>query len=103
MTKTKGELFEGARKMQYLLAPMNTVKDMMENPHFKARDFWTEIDYPELGTHLTHPGAPFKSNEASWRMDRRAPLIGEHNEEIYKEELGFAKETLMTLKGSGVI
>ena len=103
MTKTKEELFEGARKMQYLLAPMNTVKDMMENPHFKARDFWTEVDYPELGTHLTHPGAPFKSNEASWRMDRRAPLMGEHNEEIYEGELGFSEETLMTLKGSGVI
>jgi crotonobetainyl-CoA:carnitine CoA-transferase CaiB-like acyl-CoA transferase len=34
---------------------------------------------------------------------RRAPLIGEHNEEIYKKELGLSAEELMVLKQSGII
>jgi crotonobetainyl-CoA:carnitine CoA-transferase CaiB-like acyl-CoA transferase len=103
MTKTKEELFDGARKMGYLLAPINTVKDMMESPHFQARDFWTRMNHPELGSTLTYAGPPFKSTEACWRMERRPPLIGEHNEEIYGGELGFSQEELSLLKGRGVI
>jgi formyl-CoA transferase len=34
---------------------------------------------------------------------RRAPLIGEHNEEVYINELGLSKEELLTLKQAGVI
>jgi len=103
LTKTKEELFAGAREMQYLLAPLNTVEDMFQSPHFEARNYWVEIDHPELGTHLTYPGAPFKSSEVPWRMNRRPPLIGEHNGEIYEQELGFSKEEMVALKSSGVL
>jgi hypothetical protein len=37
------------------------------------------------------------------KMRRRAPLIGEHNEEIYHGELGISKEQLIALKNTGVI
>lgn len=103
MTKTKEELFAGARKMGYLLAPINTVQDMMESPHFQARDFWTRMNHPELGSTLTYAGPPFKSTETCWKMERRPPLIGEHNEEIYGAELGFSREKMAILKGRGVI
>jgi crotonobetainyl-CoA:carnitine CoA-transferase CaiB-like acyl-CoA transferase len=103
MTKTKEELFAGAREMQYLLAPFSSVKDMLESPHFQARDLWVKIDHPELGATLTYPGRPFISSELSWKMDRRAPLIGEHNEEIYQGELGFTHKQLAVWKNNGVM
>jgi crotonobetainyl-CoA:carnitine CoA-transferase CaiB-like acyl-CoA transferase len=40
---------------------------------------------------------------APWRIGRRAPLIGEHNRELYQDELGYAPEQLVMLKASGVI
>ena len=103
MTKTKDELFKAALKMQYLLAPVNTIQDLTENPHLAARDFWVDLDHPELDVRLTYPGAPFKSNRVSWRIDRRAPLIGEHNREIYGQELGFSDHEIRALTGKGVI
>ena len=36
-------------------------------------------------------------------MRRRAPLIGEHNDEIYRKELRFSKDKLVLLKQTGVI
>jgi crotonobetainyl-CoA:carnitine CoA-transferase CaiB-like acyl-CoA transferase len=103
LTKTKAELFEGALKMQYLLTPVNTVQDLIESLHFAARDFWVDIDYPELHVCFRYPGAPFKSNEVFWRMDRRAPLIGEHNGEIYSKGLGFSDREIGALERAGVI
>jgi len=103
MTKTKDELFQGALKMQYLLAPVNTIQDLLKNPHLAARDFWVNIDHPELNVHLTYPGAPFKSNRVSWRMNRRAPRVGEHNEEIYGKDLGFSDREIEALGRAGEI
>ena len=61
------------------------------------------MDHPELGASLTYPGRPFQSTEVPWKMDRRAPLIGENNEEIYQGELGFTREQLAVWKNKGVI
>ena len=44
-----------------------------------------------------------KLSQCAWQVYRRAPLIGEHNEEIYIEELGFSREKLVMLKSKNVI
>jgi crotonobetainyl-CoA:carnitine CoA-transferase CaiB-like acyl-CoA transferase len=41
--------------------------------------------------------------ETPWKIQRRAPLIGEHNEEVYEKELGLSKEQVTILKANGVI
>jgi benzylsuccinate CoA-transferase BbsE subunit len=103
MTKTKDELFRAALKMQYLLAPVNTIEDLTVNPQLAARDFWVDLEHPELNVRLTYPGAPFKSNRVSWRVDRRAPLVGEHNASIYGRELGFTEQQIRAMAQKGVI
>ena len=101
-TKTKAELYEQAVKKGLLLAPCNTVKDVTNDPQLQAREFWEEVDHPDLGETITYPGAPLKIEEIPWRIQRRAPLIGEHNREIY-ESLGFAGEKIKDLKIRGII
>jgi crotonobetainyl-CoA:carnitine CoA-transferase CaiB-like acyl-CoA transferase len=103
MTKTKAELFKEAQRMQFLLGPVNTVPDLMGDPHLVARDFWINVDYPELNTRLTYPGAPFKSGRVSWKMDHRAPLVGEHNGEIYGKDLGLSDGEILALGRAGAI
>ena len=103
MTKNKAELFREAQRMQFLLGPVNTVPDLMGDPHLAARDFWIHVDYPELNTRLTYPGAPFKSSRVSWKMDHRAPLVGEHNGEIYGKDLGLSDGEILALRRAGAI
>jgi crotonobetainyl-CoA:carnitine CoA-transferase CaiB-like acyl-CoA transferase len=62
-----------------------------------------ELEHPELGTAITYPGAYGFFSESPVKISRRAPLIGEHNEEIYEKELGISKEKLVILKQAGVI
>ncbi|MEE8471326.1 MAG: CoA transferase [Dehalococcoidia bacterium] len=103
LNHTKRELHEEAVGQRNVLQPVNTSKDIVESPQLAARDFWVEVEHPELNASITYPGPYFKSTETAWQKGRRAPLIGEHNEEIYEKELGFSREELLTLKRANVI
>jgi len=86
-----------------MLYPVATTVDMLENVQLAAREFWVEVEHPELGTTITYPGAFGHCSETPPRISRRAPLIGEHNLEIYQDELGISREKLTILKQAGVI
>jgi benzylsuccinate CoA-transferase BbsE subunit len=102
-TKTKKELMELAVEKELILGPLFNIAEIWESPHYQARDYWEEVDHPELGDTLTYPGAPVKINHAPWRTTHRAPLIGEHNKEIYTDELGVSSERLSQLMSTGII
>lgn len=102
-TRTKAELLAQALEKEIILAPVATIKDVTESPQFEARGFWEKVEHPELDTAITYPGCPIKMSEIPYRVQRRAPLIGEHNEEIYERELGYSREQLALLKNRGVI
>ncbi|MEK7354761.1 MAG: CoA transferase [Chloroflexota bacterium] len=103
MAHSKAELLDGAVKYQIMLYPVATTNDMLENPQLAARGFWVELEHPELGIDLTYPGAFGTFSETPIRITRRAPLIGEHNKEIYGKELGLSRDKLLILKQAGVI
>ncbi|MBI2329706.1 MAG: CoA transferase [Chloroflexi bacterium] len=89
---SKAELLEGAVKRRFQLYPVSTTRDIRESVQLTAREYWVEIEHPELGTTITYPGAFAKASETPFRISRRAPFIGEHNQEIYQEESGISKQ-----------
>ena len=102
-TKTKAEIYEKARETSIIIYPVSTTKDLEDNVQLKSRNFYVEVEHPELNEAITYAGAPYKIAEAPWRISRRPPLIGEHNQEIYEGELGFSKSEMSRLKQDGVI
>ena len=103
LSKTKQELYEMATEKGILLMPVNNIADMLKSPQLASRQFWVEVEHPELNCNIIYPGAPCKLSDGTWQIQRRAPLIGEHNEEIYIKETGFSKEKLAILKETKVI
>jgi len=102
-THTKEELFVGAQTRGIVLMPVNNVKDIVEDIGLKERNYFIDVEHPELGESLKYPGPPYRFSETPWRISKRAPLIGEHNMEIYEKELGFTKEQIGILKVANVI
>ena len=100
---TKAELWDGAQKRRIQLYPLLTTSDMLEFEQLNQRDYWEEVHHPELSTKIAYPGAFVKLTDAPCKIRRRAPLIGEHNEEIYVKEFGFSKEEVQVLKQNKVI
>ena len=54
----------------------------MEDPHFQARGFCVPVEHEALGRSVVYPGAPYAFERSPWRISRRAPRLGEHDEEI---------------------
>jgi CoA:oxalate CoA-transferase len=95
------ELMIEGQKRGVPVTIMGNAKDVYEDEHLNARTYFVEIEHPVLGK-LKYPGAPYKMSESPWRIDNAAPLIGEHNEEVYAA-MGFSRDDLVTLKAAKVI
>lgn len=100
---TKADLSEEAQGRGIILFPVHTARDLLEHPQLIARDFFRPLEHPELGETLCYPGPPYQLSETPWRLQRRAPLIGEHNEAIYGGELGLSRAELAVLMAAGAI
>lgn len=100
---TKKELFEGSIKKGIMLYLVSTPADLLESEQLKARNFWVQVEHPELDDVITYPGAFIKASATPISLYRRAPLIGEHNEEIYCGELGFSREQLVEFRQANII
>ncbi|MFC1982209.1 CaiB/BaiF CoA transferase family protein [Chloroflexota bacterium] len=103
LTHTKAELQQGAMDRHIIGLPLSGFADLLQNPQLHARNYWHEVDHPELGGKITYPGTFVKLPEMPLNMDHSAPLIGEHNEDVYAKELGLSKGELIILKQAGVI
>jgi crotonobetainyl-CoA:carnitine CoA-transferase CaiB-like acyl-CoA transferase len=101
--KSKAEIFDASAKRGIVLFPANTAREIVEHPQLAARGYWVDVEHPEIEATITCPGPFFLSSETAWKMTRRAPLIGEHNEEIYINELGFTRQDLIVLKQNNII
>jgi crotonobetainyl-CoA:carnitine CoA-transferase CaiB-like acyl-CoA transferase len=99
----KAFLFGGALTRKIMLYPVATPRDMVAFDQLQARGFWVEVDHPELGRALTYPGPWGSFSATPLAIRRRAPLIGEHNQEIYGGELGLSPAELADLAQAGVI
>jgi crotonobetainyl-CoA:carnitine CoA-transferase CaiB-like acyl-CoA transferase len=103
MSHTKKELHEGAHQRGIHLQMVSTFRDIQESEQLKARNFWVDIPHPELGIEIKYPGAFIKASEAPLKVEKRAPLIGEHNKDIYLKELGVSKAELDDLQKRRII
>ena len=100
---TTTELFELGQLMHFPWAPVASPREIVSSPQLKARGFFVSVAHPEANACFTYPGAPYKCSRSPWNIQRRAPLIGEHNAQLYQKELGFSQEKLGELSSQNVI
>ena len=103
LAHTKDDLFTGALDRRILLFPVNTFKDILKDPQLRARRFFTGIEHPEENAVFDYPGGFVQSNQEYIGMRRRAPRLGEHNCEIYMDELGLSGDEMAQLREPGTI
>jgi len=97
------ELMEGAQLRRIPYAMVRPLEALAEDPQLNARGFFSTVEHPELGRAFRYPGGPFFFTAAPWRISRRPPLLGEHNQEVYRQELGMSESRVMELASVGVI
>jgi crotonobetainyl-CoA:carnitine CoA-transferase CaiB-like acyl-CoA transferase len=100
---TKGELLELAVERGFLITPVTTIAEVVESPQFASRDYFQSVEHPELGESFLYPGpfAKFSATPIEYRL--RPPTVGEHNDDIYRGELGLSEREVAELSRAGII
>ena len=97
------EMYRRAQSIRLPWAIVRRPEDNLDDPHWEDRDFWWEGNVPEFDGQVRYPGAPYRFTKSPVRMRRRPPLLGEHNHEVYVEELGLSETDYRGRLKSGVI
>ncbi len=95
------EVYQKAGAARAPIAFVHTLADLLESEQLRARGYFQEVEHPAAGRQ-TYPGPPFRMGEIEWRAGR-SPLLGEHNREVYCEEMGLAPAELARLRAAGVV
>ncbi len=101
-SRNKAEISEICQSKGIPCTPVNTPQDFSRDPHIKAREFITEVEHPVIGRH-SYLGSAYRLSRTPCRVSRPAPLLGQHNQEIFGGELGYSGEDLVRLKTEGAI
>lgn len=83
--------------------PVYTAEDIFADPHFRQRDMIVDVEHPGCATPVQIAGVPIKMSQTPGRIARRAPLLGEHTDEVLRDQLGLGPEALVRLRAEGVI
>ena len=99
----KFDLFYRANRQRGLI--YGVVQDPAEvhsNPQYRHREYFNAVDHLIAGE-ADYPGAPFGMSETPWAVRSPAPTLGQHNEEVYCQELGMTSDDLAALTSMGVV
>lgn len=101
-TKTVDEVVEILNDAGVICGPIYSVDQLIEDPHIKAREMVVEIEHPVIGKYKDSGITP-KLSLTPGSVDSPPPLLGQHNDEIYRGLLGYSDEKVKALKEKGVI
>lgn len=100
--RSAAELFaEGQEVWRLPVGSVMGISELLGDRHLEERGFWQEVEHPEAGS-LRYPSAPFLLDGSRF-AERRAPLLGEHNQEVYGTLLGLSQEEQARLRQMGAI
>lgn len=98
----KMEIMEMCQEAGCPITAVFTIAEAAEQPHLKARDYFVDMEHPQLGR-LRNLGAPFKLPASPGGPVQPAPLLGQHNTEVYGGLLGLSAPEIAALNKTGVL
>jgi crotonobetainyl-CoA:carnitine CoA-transferase CaiB-like acyl-CoA transferase len=98
----KEEIYHAAQARGIPACPIPSAAEVVEWVQLKEREHFLEIEHPEGGK-VKIPGPPFREHgKPIWPL-RRAPLLGEHTQEILCGQLGYTIQEVKQMQETGVI
>jgi crotonobetainyl-CoA:carnitine CoA-transferase CaiB-like acyl-CoA transferase len=95
------QVYQTAGAERAPIAFVHSIADLMDSQHLKAREFFQRVDHPIAGE-LTYPGPQFRMSQIEWSAGR-APLLGEHNRELYCDVMRLSGADMGRLRAGGVV
>lgn len=102
LERTRKQVFEEAQSARIASSGINLTTEVLENEHLRSRGYFVEANHPVAGT-LPYTGPNFRTENSAWQLKTTAPLIGQHNEDLFLGMMGFSRGELVLLRETGAI
>jgi formyl-CoA transferase/CoA:oxalate CoA-transferase len=100
-TQPKERIYHTLQNLRTIAGYVATVEDLRNSEQLQFREFFQTVDHPVAGE-AVYPGIPFSIDDSPTTQSR-APLLGEHNVDIYCDRLGYSKQDLGKLRSLGIL
>ncbi len=101
--KFDADLWHKGQAIRLHWAPIRRPEENLEDPHWDDRGSFAQVRHDDIDRTLTYPGHPWRSEAVPWKSGPRAPHLGEHNADVFGEELKLPKSKLDDLRKKGVV
>lgn len=100
-TMTREAAIAALSQAEIPVGPVNTLAEILEDPHIRARDMILELTHPEYGP-IKQLGLPIKMSETPGIVAGAPPRFGEHNEQVLSM-LGYEEDVIEECRRLGVV
>ena len=100
--KTKAEILELLEAAKLPAAPMHSTQDVLDDPHVQAMGYLQRVPFPGTAKDVPIIETPFRLSATPGTIRTRAPLLGEHTDEVL-DEIGYAAADIAGLKARHVV
>jgi len=101
-TRTTEEVLVIAARADVPCAKVATIADVVENPQLRYRGQIVTMEHPTIGTLPMH-GLTIRFADTPGAIERTAPSLGQHNDEVLRDWLGLGDADIADLKQSGAM
>jgi len=99
---TQEDALDRLRNAGVHAAPVNSAAAVLGDPQLAGRGFFVPVERAVVGTHL-YPGPVARFSNTPLRGDLPAPLLGEHNGDVFRRVLGMTDAEIAELEAAGII
>lgn len=102
LTRTSDEWLADFEAAGLPCGPVLTIDQVFADPHFQARELLLKAPHPTAGE-VPQLGFPYKLSRTPAALTSPPPLLGEHTDQVLREELGYDDDAIAQLRRDGVI
>ena len=95
-------IIEQLRRADIPAVPVRHFKEMFDDPQIAANELIAEVTHPEFGK-VRQTGMLIKFSTTAAQIDRAAPLLGQHTDEILRDYLGYDATKIAALHQSRIV
>jgi crotonobetainyl-CoA:carnitine CoA-transferase CaiB-like acyl-CoA transferase len=97
------ECFRRAQTSGISWAMIRAAEENYALPHYTQRDYWRNIEHPQIGRAIPYPRGPFACDALQLEPRGRAPNLGEHTRHVLTQDLGLNEQEIAALTAAGAI
>ncbi len=101
-TRVRAEALVALKKAGAPATQVLVFQDLIDDPQVIANDLIAEVPHPQWGQ-VKQTGMLTRFSATPGQIDRAAPLLGQHTEEILRNHLGYSADRIASLRTAGII